>query len=149
MAKIIIMFASLTGNTELIAENIAEALTYKEHTVDIKTFDYDPLSVDELSKYDAILVGTYTWDDGTLPYEVEDFYDELEEIDLTSKLFGVFGSADSFYEIYGGAVDIIGDRAKDLGAKLIPLRLKIDISTNKQDAISFQDFISMIIKELA
>lgn len=148
MANIIILFASLTGNTELIAENLAGDLTDKKHIVDIKTFDYDPLSIEEVSEYDAILVGTYTWDDGSLPYELEDFYDELEEIDLTDKVFGVFGSADSFYEIYGGAIDLIGDRATDLGAKVLPLRLKIDISPNKQDIIHSQEFVSMAITSL-
>lgn len=149
MAKIIISVASLTGNTEHIADIIADNLIQKNHTVDIKSFDYDPIHINEIEKYDAILIGTYTWDDGELPYEVEDFYEELEEVDITNKVFGVFGSADSFYETYGGAIDLVGDRAADLGAQVLPLRLKIDISPNKQDIERCGEFASMVEQALS
>lgn len=148
MAKIIILFASLTGNTELIADIIADSLIEKKYTVDIKSFDYDPISIEKVSEYDAILVGTHTWDDGTLPYEVEDFYDELEEIDIVDKVVGVFGSADSFYESYGAAIELVGDRATDLGANVLPLRLKIDLSPDEQDIERCRDFASLVAETL-
>lgn len=148
MGKVLVVFASTTGNTELMAEAIADHLIYLQHEVAIKTFDFDPIYVDELSEYDAVLVGTHTWDDGSLPYEVEDFYDELEDVDITNKIFGVFGSADSFYDSYGGAIDLIGDRVQQLGARLLPFRLKVDLEPDTKDIEYCQEFAKVVHKAL-
>src|SRR5690625_6003506 len=79
MKKKIMLNAITTGNTELMAEAMTVWLEHQGHTVITKTFDFDPIYVEELPDYDGVLIGTHTWDDGELPYEVEDFYDELEE----------------------------------------------------------------------
>src|SRR5699024_8114700 len=121
------LYASTTGNTEMVMEIIAEYLEDHQYEVDIKSFDFDAIEVEDIPNYDAVLVGTHTWDDGELPYEVEDFYEELEDVDINGKLFGVFGSADSFYDTYGGAIDLLADRIKHLGGRLVPTRLKIDL----------------------
>src|SRR5690625_1958001 len=87
MGKILVLYASTTGNTEIMADVIADTFEADGYEVNIKTFDFDWIEVEELSDYDAILIGTHTWDDGSLPYEVEDFYDELEETDITNQPF--------------------------------------------------------------
>lgn len=148
MSKILVLFASMTGNTELMAEAIADHLIHLQHDVVIKTFDFDPIYVDELSEYDAVLIGTHTWDDGSLPYEVEDFYDDLADVDITGKTFGVFGSADSFYDSYGGAIDLIGDHVQQLGAELLPLRLKVDLEPDAKDIGYCKEFSEMVHKAL-
>ncbi len=128
------LYASSTGNTELIAEAIVDYLEQTGHQVQTKSFDFDPIDVGELLEYDAVLIGTYTWDEGELPYEVEDFYEELEDVDLSGKPVGVFGSCDSFYpDTFGGAIELMGDRLVDLGAKLVPERLKIDLEPSNDD----------------
>lgn len=133
MGNILMLYASTTGNTELMAEDIVAYLENKQHQVIIKTFDFDPIDVEELLDYDAVLVGTHTWDDGNLPYEVEDFYEELDEIDITGQIAGVFGSADSFYDNYGGAIDLIGVRLENKGATMVSHRLKVDLVPAKKD----------------
>src|SRR5690625_629274 len=144
MGKILVLYASTTGNTEIMADVIADTFEADGYEVNIKTFDFDWIEVEELSDYDAILIGTYTWDDGSLPYEVEDFYDDLEEANITDKIFAVFGSADSFYPVYGGAIDLIGDRAQDLGAKVLPERLKIELELNDEDIEKCRRFAVMV-----
>ena|SRR5690625_1969922 len=142
MSKILMVYASQTGNTELMAEMMVDYLQNQNHEVVVKTFDFDWIEPEELMEYDAVLVGTHTWDDGGMPYEVEDFYEDVEETDLTGKVFGVFGSGDSFYDIFGGAVDLIGDRLEDLGADVLPARLKVDLEPDKDDierCIAFAD----------
>lgn len=144
MGNILMIYASTTGNTEIMAEAIVAYLEQKKHTVITKTFDFDPIDVAELLEYDAVLVGTHTWDDGELPYEVEDFYEELDDVDITGKNVGVFGSADSFYDTYGGAVDLMGDRFKNKGAAMIPDRLKVDLEPNNKDIIACQEFAKKV-----
>ncbi|MDY0393271.1 flavodoxin [Virgibacillus halophilus] len=149
MSKILTVYASSTGNTELMAEAMVAYLESKQHEVEVKTFDFDAIDVENLPDYDAILVGTHSWDDGELPYEVEDFYEELDDVDLNGKLFGVFGSADSFYETFGGAIDLMYDRLKNLGAVLVPERLKVDLEPDKEDIARCEDFAQLLDTMLA
>src|SRR5690625_1131148 len=149
MGNILMLYASTTGNTELMAEAIVEYLENKQHQVVTKTFDFDPIDVEELLDYDAVLVGTHTWDDGDLPYEVEDFYEELDEVDITGQIAGVFGSADSLYDNYGGAIDVMVVRLEKKGAMMVPDRLKVDLVPDKKDIIACQEFAQQVCKMIA
>lgn len=144
MSKILMLYASATGNTELMAEVMVDYLEDRNDQVVIKTFDFDPIDVEEMLDYDAILIGTHTWDDGGLPYEVEDFYEQLESVDVTGKVIGVFGSADSFYDTYGGAVDLFYDHLENLGAVLVPQRLKVDLEPDREDIERCVKFVGML-----
>jgi len=133
MGKVLMIYTSQTGNTEMVTDIIEQHLQQLGHEVTVKTFDFDQIHIGALSNYDAVLIGTYTWDDGELPYEAEDFYVDLEGVDLTGQVFGVYGSADSFYDTFGLAIDLMGDRLNNLGATLVPSRLKVDLTPNKDD----------------
>jgi len=145
---ILLVYASTTGNTEVMAEAIADYLLERGQKVVMKSFDFDRIEVEMIHDYDAVLVGTHTWDDGDLPYEVEDFYEELEDVDIRGMPFGVFGSADSFYDMYGGAVDLMGDRIKNLGGHLLPRQLKVDREPDRQDIEQCQKFAEMMCHHL-
>ena len=140
MSKILMLYASITGNTEEIAVAIADMLQKYNHEVTMKTFDMHAIDVAEFNHYDAILVGTYSWDDGAMPYEVEDFYDELEDADLTGKLVGVFGSGDSFYATFGGAIELLGQRFEELGADVMPDWIVVDLEPGAKDFERCQKF---------
>jgi len=133
MGKILMIYASQSGNTEMITDIIAANLKDLGHEVFIKSFDFDAIDMDTLTDFDAVLVGTYTWDDGELPYEVEDFYIDLEDTDITGLLFGAYGSADSFYDTFGLAIDLVAVRAENFGANVIDERLKIDLDPDRED----------------
>ncbi|MUV39011.1 putative flavodoxin-1 [Lentibacillus sp. JNUCC-1] len=148
MSNILMIYASTTGNTELMAEAITDYLEACHHTVEIRTFDFDPIDVEDLIEYDAVLIGTHTWDDGTLPYEVEDFDEELNETDIRGPVYGVFGSADSFYDTYGGAVDILWEHIKDLGGHVIPQKLKVDLTPDQEDIERCQAFAAEVCRLL-
>lgn len=140
----LMLYASGTGNTELMAEAMVAHLENNQHEVVTKTFDFDPIGVEELLRYDAVLIGTHTWDDGDLPYEVEDFYEELEDVDITGRVFGVFGSADSFYDTYGGAVDLMADQLNNLGAAP-PKQLKVDLEPDREDIVRCEQFVDAVV----
>lgn len=148
MANVLMVYASQTGNTEMLTDIIEKNLQQLGHHVEVKSFDFDLIDMDTLSDYDAVLVGTYTWDDGELPYDVEDFYIDLEGADLTGQVFGVYGSADSFYDTYGLAIELIGDRLQNLGATMIPERLIIDLTPNKKDEERCMKFAELITDKI-
>ncbi|CAI8981669.1 MULTISPECIES: flavodoxin domain-containing protein [Bacillus] len=93
MAEILIAFASMSGNTESIADLIKVSLDAFNHEVELK--EMEGMDAEELLEYDGIILGSYTWGDRELPFEAEDFHDDLEGIDLAGKKVAVFGSGES------------------------------------------------------
>jgi flavodoxin I len=64
-ATCLIVYASMTGNTEELADLIGKGIHDAGIKVDIK--DILEVDVKDLLDYDAILLGAYTWGDGELP----------------------------------------------------------------------------------
>lgn len=146
MAKVLLIYISSTGNTELMAEVIAGYLDYKNHEVEIKTFDFDPIDVDELQQYDVVFIGTHSSDDGEIPFEAEDFYEELDEATLEGPVFAVFGSGDTAYDEFCLSVDLMGDKLEHLGAKLLPERMKVDLTPMEEDIARIEKFADSAVQ---
>jgi flavodoxin I len=128
----IMVYASMTGNTEEMANAIAEGIRESGGDLEIKDI-FDNPSASMLEKYDGILLGAYTWGDGDLPDEFLDFYDELDQIDLSGKKAVIFGSGDTLYDQFCGAVDILIDKLKERGAEIVLEGLKVDTNPAPED----------------
>ncbi|MEN1967390.1 flavodoxin domain-containing protein [Lentibacillus sp. N15] len=148
MAKIMLMDASMTGSTEMMADAIGDYVQGAGHELVRKSFDFDAIDVQELLDYDGILIGSYTWDDD-LPYEVEDFYEDLDDVDLTGKLVGVFGSCDSFYDSYGAALETIAARVPEIGGSMYEEKLKVELEPNDKDIEDCKHFAAGFLEQLA
>ncbi|MCA1292648.1 flavodoxin [Paenibacillus sp. alder61] len=131
MSKIIIVYASLTGNTEEMAELIAEGIRDTGVAADLKMVE--DCSAALLLEYDGYLLGTYTWGDGELPDEFTDFADELEDIRLQGGPAAVFGSGDTTYRLYCGAVDELEGRLRKLGASIVQDSLKVEYGPSPEE----------------
>ena len=129
----IIVFASMSGTTELMAHTLASELTKAGDQVTvIDAFETD---AEELKSYDRILVGSYTWGDGDLSDEITGFYDELATIDLTGKMAAAFGSGDTRYEHFARAVDILEEALKTQGCEILIKGLKVDSWSEDEEGI--------------
>jgi flavodoxin I len=131
MSEIIMIFASMTGNTEEMADAIAEGV--RAEGVELVVKEVIDANVAELEGYDGILFGAYTWGDGDLPDEFLDFYDDMDDLDLSGKKAAVFGSCDSSYPAYGAAVDTLITKLKELGAEVVQEGLKIELTPSKDE----------------
>lgn len=131
MAKLLMIYTSMTGNTEEIANAIAEGV--EEEGADLEVKEVLDADASELEAYDGILLGAYTWGDGELPDDFLDFYDDMDGLDLTGKKAAVFGSCDSSYEKYGAAVDILIEKLQQLGADIVLEGLKIELSPSAEE----------------
>ncbi|MCL6571165.1 MAG: flavodoxin [Bacillus sp. (in: Bacteria)] len=142
-ADCLIVYASMTGNTEELAHLIGKGIQEAGATVEIK--DILEVDVSNLLDYNGILLGAYTWGDGELPDEFLDFYDEMDSLNLTGKMAAAFGSCDSSYQHHGGAVTILTEKLVELGSNVILEGLKIDLSptlAEKEQCIQFgQSFV--------
>ncbi|HIW33109.1 MAG TPA: flavodoxin [Candidatus Paenibacillus intestinavium] len=131
MTKVIIVYSSLTGNTEEMSELIESGV--KTAGIEVVRKDAYDAKAAELLQYDGIIIGAYTWGDGELPDEFLDFYEDLEELDLSGKKAAVFGSGDSSYDHYCGAVDIIEHKLRELGADIVHESLKFEYNASNEE----------------
>ncbi|MBO9605998.1 MAG: flavodoxin [Paenibacillaceae bacterium] len=129
--SILLVYASMTGNTEDMAQAIAEGIRLAGAEVVVK--DVLDANTHELTNHDGILLGAYTWGDGDLPDEFLDFYEEMDELDLTGKKAAAFGSCDSSYAEYGAAVDTLIAKLRELGAEVELDGLKVELSPDAGD----------------
>lgn len=130
MPKIVMVYASLTGNTKAMADAIAAGI--KEAGQEIDVFESYDQDASVLEDYDALLIGTYTWGDGDFPDEMQDFYDSLSDVDLTGKKGMVFGSFDEIYGDYGIAVDDMIEKLERKGCEVIRDGFKIELTPSPE-----------------
>lgn len=143
LAKIV--YASLTGNTEEIADVVAEALEEQDVTVEIN--ECTQVDAMDFEDADICIVASYTYDDGNLPDEIMDFYNELLELDLTGKTYGVVGSGDSFYDLYCIAVDKFDEAFAKVGATKGAENVKIELACEEDDIVKLEEFASKIVEK--
>ena len=101
--KTAIVYHSAGGNTKALAEAIFSFLPEAE-LFRIKDFD-----LSTISQYEGLLVGTYTWGDGDLPAKIVPLYEELEVAQVTPLVTGVFGTGETNYNHFCGAVNQFRD----------------------------------------
>jgi len=126
MQKILIIYASMTGNTEVMAEIIEQSL--KEEGLHVTVKEALRTKPKEMLKYDGVLLGAYTYEGGEIGDEFMLFYEDMEQVDLTSKIMAVFGSGDTFYkDTFCVAVDTVTEKLSELGANVVLDGLKVDL----------------------
>lgn len=131
MAEVLLIYASMSGNTEEMADLIETGLI--ENGVSVEKLDIMNYNGSNFDQYAAIVLGAYTWGDGELPDDFEDLYEEMDDIDLTGKAFAIFGSGDTAYEHFCAAVDILEEKVKEKGGNLIADGLKVELNPAGED----------------
>ena len=101
--KTAIVHHSAGGNTKALAEVLASFLPEAEL---FRVLEFDICTVHE---YDSLIVGTYTWGNGELPARMSTFYSELEQMRISHLKTGVFGTGETNYNHFCGAVDQFRD----------------------------------------
>lgn len=122
MPKVVIVFDTVSGNTEKMAKAIAEgASDVKGVQVEVHKVG-TPFPMSLLNEANAIILGSPT-EYGNVTSQMKTFLESMAELkaarklSLKGKIGGVFGS----YEWDGGwAVDMLAMRMRKLGIKLIP-----------------------------
>lgn len=93
MQKILVVYSSQTGNTEKMAKAVAEGAKISNSEVElthIRNFLSNP---EELSKFDAIIVGTPTYFHD-IPNDVKQLFEKaaVKAVNLKGKIGATFGS---------------------------------------------------------
>ncbi|CQR47224.1 Flavodoxin [Paraliobacillus sp. PM-2] len=142
--KAAIIYTSVTGNTEVLAESIYLGMRKQQIIPDFIAID--ELDYDTLPTYDLIAIGTYTWDNGDLPMEMEDLFIAFEDKDMKHVTTGVFGTGDSFYPYYCGAVDLFRDML--YVHTNLAVTLKVELTPQQDDIIRCEKFCDRLARPL-
>lgn len=147
MALVKIVYASMTGNTEEISE-ILES-TIQEAGFDVEREECSEVEVDFFDDADACVIATYTYGDGELPFEFEDFFDELEDKDLSGKIFGVVGSGDKEYgDLYCKSAHDFVEALEKTGAEKAAETVEIENNAEEEDIEALKKFVQQLAAKL-
>lgn len=113
MNKTAIFYGSSTGNTESVAKQIAKQLN-------ADVFDVADNPVEELKKYENLILGTSTWGIGDLQDDWDNFISELENTDLNEKVCAIFGLGDgaSYADSFVDGIGTIYKAIENKGCKI-------------------------------
>ena len=144
LAKIV--FASMTGNTEEIADIVADKL--RELDVAVEVDECTTVDAEDFLEADIAIVATYTYGDGELPDEMMDFYEDLSSLDLSGKVYGVVGSGDTFYDEFCKAVDDFDAAFAATGAVKGSESVKVDLSAEDDDIARLEAFAEGLVDKV-
>ncbi len=147
MALAKIVYASMTGNTEEIADIVADKL--RDLGVDVDIDECTTVEAEDFLEADVAIVASYTYGDGELPDEIVDFYEDLQELNLEGKYYGVVGSGDTFYDEFCKAVDDFDQVFAEIGAEKISESVKVDLAAEDEDIENLEKFAEEIAAKLA
>lgn len=127
--SVVILYGTETGNSELVADAIADVLALKH---DPSMYDMSEFAVDDLDAEDFLVVVCSTYGDGELPSGAEPFADEIDALtpDLTGLRFAVFGLGDAIYgETFNRGGDLMAEKLIAHGATQVGEHARHDYSS--------------------
>ncbi|GAA3543402.1 flavodoxin domain-containing protein [Zobellella aerophila] len=128
--KIITLFGTETGNAEMVADDIVEALASDFEACAHDMADFD---IHDIRQEDVLLLVCSTYGNGELPNSAQPLFDMLvsEQPELSQLRFATFGLGDSFYETFNKGSQIMADQLLALGATEIAERGRHDASSGE------------------
>lgn len=138
--RIAIVYHSGGGNTHALMKEIAARIPGVE-VFRIKDFD-----ISTIPQYDGLIVGTYTWANGDIPAKMIPFYEELEIMDIDHIVTGVFGTGETGYRYFCGAVDLFRDLLYE--KTNLAVTLKVEQLYQQSDLTRVDKFCELFMKRL-
>lgn len=126
--KVLLIYATNSGGTQMASQTVSDTLTKLGHTVAMK--DVRDANPEELDSFEMILFASPSWDyEGKEGQPHEDylpFIEKFKDNQLKDKQFAILGLGDSSYSHFCGAVDVLTEFVQKLGGKMKTESLKID-----------------------
>ncbi len=136
----------MTGRNEKIAKHLVDYL--EEHNADVTLEQMIETDAFALDSYDAVIVETYTYNDGEIPDEAQDFYDDLKDVDLNHTKFAVLGSSSKQHLHFGRAVDYFTMQLNSSNGEQVADSVKIDQDPDEDDFRRVDQLADYVLKSL-
>ena len=147
MATAKVIFATITGNNEDVADIITEK--FEKLGVDVAKEEISQADATEFNDVDICVVVPYTCDEGALPEEGLDFYEDLQDLDLTGKIYGCAGSGDTFYDDdYCRAVTDFSNALKKAGATQGAKDVFVNLAPEADDVKALDAFTEQLVAKV-
>lgn len=144
--KAVVVFATITGNNEDVADIVTDAL--EDHGIEVEENEMTMADVADFADADICVICPYTYDEGALPDEGLDFFDDLQEADLKGKVYGVAGSGDTAYaDDFCVAVDKFGEAFAKAGATKGADNVHINLAPDEDDIKTLDQFVADLVKK--
>lgn len=120
--KITIFYGTETGNSQFLAEDMADTLSAEHET---SAINMDDGSIELLLQSELLLIFTSTYGDGELPASAKSFHSALnnKKPDLSGVKYAVFGLGDMTYaETFGKGAELLDTLLATLGASRVAQR---------------------------
>lgn len=146
--SIIVLYGTESGNAELVAEDVAEALAERFEISTRDMLDADPA---ELRPEDVFLVICSTHGDGELPSGAVPFAQALdrEKPALGGVRYAMFGLGDSSYDTYSRGSELIDERLRALGAERVGPYGRHDASSREVASDVAKRWAAAVLEEQA
>ncbi|WP_053365403.1 flavodoxin domain-containing protein [Bacillus sp. FJAT-27245] len=143
-ARVAIVYASVTGNTKVLAEHIKSF--FQQYGIFPSLFQSSAFPLETLKGFDAIAIVTYTWGKGEIPSSMIPIYETFELLGTKHIITGIAGTGDSFYPHFCGAVDAFRDML--FVRTTLAATLKIELAPQDTDLPRCRLFVESMLKRL-
>ncbi|MQS89081.1 flavodoxin [Companilactobacillus mishanensis] len=145
MVKVKIVYASITGNDEDIAYVLTEK--FEQLGADVEMSEVSQTDASDFEDSDVCVIASYTYDQGIVPEEALDFYDDMQDLDLDGKVYGTCGSGDTFYEDYCRAIDEFASIFEQVGATKGSEPVRVELEPEQDDIDHLDKFAEELMKK--
>ncbi|SDN72784.1 flavodoxin domain-containing protein [Alkalicoccus daliensis] len=141
---IALVYHSSTGNTSTLADWIEGEL--QEEAVPVVKYSLENFPLELIPELDGLILGTYTWGSGDLPKQLYSITEAVKKDASSTMVTAAFGTGDSFYPHFCGAVD----KLKELFYVHTDLAvtLKVELLPQEADRERCRKFAGLVKKRL-
>ena len=141
--KLDILYATQTGNAEVIANNLSTLAKTKGFIVNINEMNF--YTMDQFRKLENVAIVTSTYGEGEVPEMGIEFWSDLEasKIKISKLKYGLIALGDRSHEIFCGAGRAISKKLDELDCKKIIKNLECDGDTEgtQEWSVKFLDIL--------
>lgn len=154
MSQIGIFFGTDSGTTRLMAKKMARQLG----DVASKPVNVNRINIDDMLKYDALILGTPTYGEGQLPGTStkvkdgswEEFLPQLASADLSGKRVAIYGlgDQDKYSASFADALSILYSTLINAGAEVVGAWPTDSYEFEASKSVTDGKFVGLIIDNL-
>lgn len=121
-----VIYASTSGNTEIVVEKVADI--WREHGYMVELHRAEKTDPEIINRHSLFLLATSTWEHGQLNPFFKKIFDHLKTVNCSQKTAMFLGCGDTRYEpvLFCGGMETLRERWITQGGQEIGERLKIN-----------------------